>query len=135
MSKRKTPIPEAGVCVDALVVHVLDGDTLRVRVTREFDVRILDCWAPETRSSIPEERAKGAAAAERVRELVGGRSVRVFVPNGDETRLFDQLTFSRVLGHVYVDGQSLADRLYAEGLSARTKDEQRELFGPGRYSG
>jgi hypothetical protein len=47
MGENKEPQP--GWTTAGEVVAVKDGDTVRVRLTREFDVRLLDCWAAESR--------------------------------------------------------------------------------------
>jgi hypothetical protein len=47
MGENKEPRP--GWTTAGEVVAVKDGDTVRVRLTREFDVRLLDCWADESR--------------------------------------------------------------------------------------
>jgi len=126
-------VPQPGVCLDAVVVDVIDGDTVRVEVKRTFDVRLLDCWCPESRTKDDAEKARGLAAKERTKALVGGRLVRVLIPAGDPTRLLDVTTFGRVLGRIFVDGKNLAQQLVKEGLAAVSKEDQAAIFGKGRY--
>lgn len=130
----KTKPPERGICVDATCVQVIDGDTIRVVIERQVDVRILDLWTPESRTKNPHEKALGLKAKQRTTELCLGKTVRVFIPAGEERELLDGTTFGRALGRVFVDGQLVADVLTDEGLGAATKADQVKQFGPGRYA-
>lgn len=107
--------PPLGYCTRARVARVVDGDTLEVVVTKQLTVRLLDCWAPETRGAGREAGERARAELERV---AAGREAVVFVPAGD---MHDMLTLSRMLAHVWVGGRHLASHMVARGLATAEK--------------
>jgi endonuclease YncB( thermonuclease family) len=125
-----TPCPARGLTVDAEVIKIVDGDTIDCRVQFDFRVRLLDCWAPESRTLDLAEKSRGLAAKGYMLELADGQAVRVFVP-GSGT-LGEILTLDRVLGRVYVltDGEpSEADlpfQMVEAGHATTTKKEPNE---------
>lgn len=98
--------PAPGLTIDCKVVSVVDGDTIEVEVTRRCRVRLLDCWAPESRTSDPAEKKVGLAAKLHLAGVAIGKQARLFVPTADATRVGDVFTFDRVLGHVWLDGET-----------------------------
>ena len=94
------PCPERGLSVNAEVIKIVDGDTIDCRVTLDFRVRLLDCWAPESRTRDLAEKQRGLAAKGYMLDLADGKAVRVFIP-GSGT-LGEMLTLDRILGRVYV---------------------------------
>ena len=95
-------VPETGLTIDARVVRVIDGDTVVVETTLQHTVRLLDCWAPETRTRDLEEKAKGLKAKKHVQELLDacGNKVRLHVP-GHDGQLSKLTTIGRVLGRLW----------------------------------
>jgi endonuclease YncB( thermonuclease family) len=125
-----TPCPERGLSVNAEVIKIVDGDTIDCRVTLDFRVRLIDCWAPESRTRDLEEKARGLAAKGYMLELADGQAVRVFIP-GSGT-LGEVLTLDRILGRVYVltDGEpseaDLSFQMVEAGHATTTKKEPNE---------
>lgn len=106
--------PPLGWTTWAEVVDVHDGDTVRVRVTREIDVRMEDCWAPELRDpGGPESRGNLMAYAPL------GERLYLFVPGSERGRLSDEFTFGRVVGRLYTVGGQDLSRMQVEDGHAR----------------
>ena len=111
--------PANSLTLDARCIRVIDGDTIEVESKVVYRVRILDCWAPESRTSDVVEKQRGLRSKARMVQLVDGKPVRVSIPlTGDLT---DSATLGRVLGHVWLDDKSLAEIMVAEGLATKTK--------------
>ena len=103
----QTVIPPRGITFDARVLRVIDGDTLEVETSITHRIRLLDCWAPETRlgrSTDEADKQRGLAAAAYMQALLArcDNRVRVHVPgNGGELSEFT--TMGRLLGRVWRD--------------------------------
>lgn len=127
--------PQPGWITVGKVVRVKDGDTVKVRITREIDVRLLGVWAPESRrdprikNRIDQEAAKlrGIAAKEHLTRVALGKRCVVMIPtqtDGDDettTDVGDVFSLSRALGRVWVDGQDLSELQVERGYATRTK--------------
>ena len=126
--------PQPGWITVGEIVAVKDGDTVKVRITREIDVRLVGCWADESRrdprikSDIDREAAKlrGIAAKEHLRRVALGKQCVLMIPtqtDGDETTsdVGDVFSLSRALGRVWVDGQDLSELQVERGYATRTK--------------
>ena len=125
--------PQPGWITVGKVVKVKDGDTVKVRITREFDVRLLGVWAPESRrdprikNRIDRDAAKlrGIAAAEHLRRVALGKRCVLMIPtqaDDDETSdVGDVFSLSRALGRVWVDGQDLSELQVERGYATREK--------------
>jgi len=117
--------PSPGLTIDAHVVRVIDGDTIVCETRIRYHVRLLDCWAPESRTTDREEKQRGLASKRRLVELVELRPVRVHIPGG--RTLGDVITFDRVLAHVWrvhegtPDTVSLNRHMVLEGLATKVK--------------
>lgn len=109
-------VPPIGWTTHATVSRVIDGDTLRVEVTRTIDVRLEDCWAPELRSE------GGALSKANLEELCGGSSVVLFVPASAGDELRDIFTFGRVVGRVYCNGVDVSEAQVSAGHATRTRE-------------
>lgn len=96
--------PPLGHTVACRVAAVIDGDTIEVEVVRRVRVRLLSCWAPETRTLDEREKEQGLEAKAALSALALGRDATLFVPTADAPRLGDVWSFDRVLGHVWLDG-------------------------------
>ena len=117
--------PSTGLTIDGQCVRVIEGDTIGVETRTQYHVRLIDCWAPESRTSDIAEKQRGLRSKNRMIQLAEGRAVRVSIPlTGDMT---DVTSMSRVLGRVWlnVDGIPQAEDLSAvmvnEGLATKTK--------------
>jgi micrococcal nuclease len=98
-------------------IRVIDGDTFEHRGEK---IRIADIDTPEVRGNCAEERSLAARATSRARELLRAGPFELHpIPGRDEDR------YGRKLRIVVRNGQSIGDRLVAEGL-ARTWTGRRE---------
>lgn len=94
--------PQRGLTTEALITRVIDGDTVEVQpllpVTR---IRLLDCWAPETRTKDLDQKTRGIDAKNHLRHLLmDGQRVLIEIPGNQN--LDETLTFGRVLGRVWI---------------------------------
>ena len=126
--------PQPGWTTVGEVVAVKDGDTVKVRITREIDVRLLDCWSAESRrdprikSHIDQEAAKlrGIAAKEHLRRVALGKQCTLMIPThvdgeGVITDVSDVFSLSRALGRVWVDGKDISELQVERGYATATK--------------
>jgi len=100
----------AGTFTQALVVHVIDGDTIKVRLDGSgHTIRYIGIDAPERGAPL------GAAATAFNRDLVGGETVYL------ETDISETDEFGRLLRYVYLaDGTFVNAEMVRQGL-ARAK--------------
>ncbi len=94
------------------VLRVVDGDTIVVEGGEH--VRYLGVDAPETQGT-PE--CYGREAAERNRQLVEGKRVRLEADRRDRDR------YGRLLRWVWVDGTLVNEQLIREGYATVYRDE------------
>lgn len=116
--------PPLGITARCSVVNVVDGDTLDIELRVPMRIRLLDCWAPESRTTDPVEKAKGLAAKKALVELTEHRvHGQVFIPTGTASSIKDVLTLDRLLGKVWMDGQNfdLSTAQVIEGYASTTK--------------
>lgn len=99
--------PANGYATDCKITRVIDGDTVVVEIKQSFHVRLLQCWAPESRTKDLEEKAKGLAAKENLQSLVDQEDqATLFVPlSGDLT---EAMTLGRVLGYLWRKGDDVS---------------------------
>lgn len=116
IEQRRAPQPQ--LALPCRVVEVVDGDTVRVEIKIQASVRMLDCWAPETRGG---ERQAGEASRDHLTAAAQGRDALLTIPLGGAARLDDLFTFGRVLGRVSVDGQDLSKLQVESGHATRQK--------------
>jgi endonuclease YncB( thermonuclease family) len=113
--------PPLGLTARAVVDRVIDGDTLCLTISLPFCVRLRDCWAPEIHGA---ERPAGLVAKEQLERMAPvGSHVRVNIPTGDVNALGGILTFGRVLGDVWRDGdqESLSELMVGAGFATVDK--------------
>lgn len=118
------PPPALGYVTRCRVVEVIDGDTLEVEVVKRVRVRLLDCWAPESRTKDVAEKQKGLIAKAHLRQIAEGQPGVLFVAGHETCEVGDSLTLGRVLGQVWVDAntkQSLAEQQVANKLASTRK--------------
>lgn len=116
------PSPTPAGLEEALVINVVDGDTIDVLIDgREFRVRYIGIDTPETVDPRRPLECFGREASERNRGLVEGRTV------GLERDVSEIDRFGRLLRYVWTDpsigsGQALMvnARLVEEGYAAAT---------------
>ncbi len=124
--------PPKGITTDCKVVRVVDGDTVDIEITRTLRIRLLDCWAPETRSSDPNEKAKGYDSKKYLHNLLNekfyndlaarkSKQVTLFIPADEKGEIKDNFTFSRVLGRLFVDGQDVSELMVKAGKATEKK--------------
>lgn len=117
--------PPRGLTLDASIVRVIDGDTVVCESRFVYHVRLLDCWAPESRTKDPDEKQRGLASKARLVEIADQQPVRLHIPAGRS--LADVITFDRVLGYVWLthDGTpelvSINERMVADGFATQEK--------------
>lgn len=113
--------PPAGVVFRGECVRVIDGDTIDVSTNVILRIRLLDCWAPESRTKDLDEKRRGLAAKQRLKELIDGKPIRVSIPTGET--LGDSLTLGRVLGHVWIgdNDHTVNQQMVDEGHATATK--------------
>jgi len=125
--------PPTGLTTRVTVTRVIDGDTVEVEIRHRVRVRLLDCWAMESKSDprLPEQgreaaKARGLAARDNLKALCDGREVILHVPtdgSGDVSKLW---TMGRVLERVWVDGsdKSLSELQVEAGHATTEKPEE-----------
>jgi endonuclease YncB( thermonuclease family) len=123
--------PEPSWITRATCIRVIDGDTIEVELRRVIRVRMLDCWAPESRSDnrLPEDqresqKKKGLDSKKNLQELCEGKTVIVQIPSSDEVGHL--ITLGRWLGHVWLDGdeESLSEKQVRGGFAEKNKPER-----------
>lgn len=114
---------EPSIVLPAECIRVIDGDTIVVRSSILYHVRLIDCWAPESRTKNTAEKAKGLLSKARMAELAQkGNKLTVAIPIGDD--LSDSITLGRILGRVWLeDGRELSEIMVTEGLATKSKIE------------
>jgi endonuclease YncB( thermonuclease family) len=117
-----TAAPTPQWTTSARCIRVIDGDTIEVEIRRTMRIRLLDCWAPESRTKDADEKRLGLAAKERLRRIEGSEVI-VQIPLSGTGDLSQVMTLGRVLGHVWVAGESesVNEQQVREGFAARTK--------------
>jgi endonuclease YncB( thermonuclease family) len=124
--------PPRGITTDCKVVRVIDGDTVDVAITRTVRVRLLDCWAPETRTKDAKEKVKGIESKKYLNNLLKQvfyndlaarkqKKITLFIPADEQGELKDNFTFSRVLGRLFVDGEDVSERMVESGKATKDK--------------
>lgn len=122
--EQAAPVP--AWTTEAEVVSVHDGDTFTVDIKRRFEVRVIDCWAPEVHKDA--EREAGLKSRDHLIKLLeqGGKKVIVSVPGVMRKRdgyydPGDSTSISRILAHVWIDGDDwpLNERMIAAGHAKR----------------
>ena len=104
----------------AKIIKVVDGDTVDVIIDCGFSmytqqrVRLLGINTPETRTKDLEEKERGIAAKERLKELIKLSKNHCII----QTSLDKKGKYGRLLGVLYnkaVDSRAFNDILVAEG--------------------
>ena len=121
--------PNAAVIMDGKVVDVHDADTVTVAVTTYYQVRLLDCWAPEVTGI---EKPMGLESKAHLKALLdkNGPDVRLEFLNGPQD--WKNTTLGRRLGTIWPAGKPQApsynQQLVTDQYAAPTKAELAELM-------
>lgn len=114
--------PPYGLCLPCRCIRVIDGDTVIVSLpgsSREWTIRLLDCWAPEM------DTPQGRRARDfLVHHLDDVDDLAIFVPAPkNPIRVLQSLvSFDRVLAHVFLpDGRDISSIMVAGGLATKDK--------------
>lgn len=93
--------PPLGLTLPCTVLKAHDGDSITVEVRVVANVRLTKCWAPEL------SQPGGIESRDNLARAVLGMKGRLLVPMDDDVgNLAAMFTFGRVLGDVWVDGDS-----------------------------
>lgn len=115
---KKTKIVE-----EAKVISVIDGDTIKVSVTKEFNVRLLDCWAPEITGPNKDSGLNSKRYLESI--LKSGDKIIVEIPTTN--RFEDSVSLGRMLGYVWKDlnndgkDDNISENIVKSGFATKTK--------------
>ncbi len=108
---------ELGLSTKVHSINNIDGDTVRVTVLVEFDVRLL----PETgRYDAPEishpknaeEKRRGLEVEEYLRKKLTEADIddiTVFIPFRGRGKIGDNMTLNRPKGKIYIKGENVID--------------------------
>ena len=100
--------------IDATVVRVIDGDTIRVRVQgKEYTVRLIGADTPETKHPTEAVQRFGQKASAYTKAVLEGKTVTLEADPTGDTR--DR--YGRLLRYVHLDGQNFNARLIREGYA------------------
>ena len=98
--------------IDATVVRVIDGDTIRVRVQgKQYTVRLIGVDTPETVHPTKAVQHFGAEASAFTKAALEAKTVTLEADPTGDTR--DR--YGRLLRYVHLDGQNFNARLIREG--------------------
>ena len=105
-----------GITVSGQHIYVIDGDTFDLNGTR---IRVAGIDAPETHPSrCPQEAALGAAATQKLAELLRGRPLWISGIKVDR--------YGRNVAYVRVNGEDVADAMIGSGLARNYDGKQRQ---------
>lgn len=111
------PQPPLVLCVPCAIHKMHDGDTAtEATITLDIQIRYLKCWAPELSEA-------GGPEARDAAKLAEGKKGRLMIPLEGIHNIAELLTFGRVLGEFYPDGQeeSESERLVRLGYATSKK--------------
>jgi len=128
--------PPYGVCLPCRVEKVHDGDTVHVRVydpktghtgLTVLQVRLLDCWAPELKSKVAGEAARGLKAKEFLESLLADEDkIAVFIPLQPGWSILSITTLGRVLGRLFIGTEEVAPIMIRHGHATAKKPAARK---------
>jgi endonuclease YncB( thermonuclease family) len=91
---------EEGVCLDAKITRILDGDTVEVSVTIPMRIRLLGVDVAEKNTEL------GKKAIQFVSSFLN-KDCKIYVPLNTKN-LLDATQLGRVLGQIWIDGKNLS---------------------------
>lgn len=105
-------VPSVTMPVEIVSVH--DGDSVRVKASIEFPVRLLNCWAPELKAP------GGVASRDNLRALLPiGSTQLVTIPVRDD--MSQMLSLDRVLGDIITSEGRASELQVNSKFAERTK--------------
>lgn len=112
--------PPHGVCLPCQLDRVIDGDTVSVRcLDRIWHVRLLECWAPETRGP---EKPEGLESKSFLEDLLAEEEdLSVFIPHAEHGNMMHAFTMGRILGRLFVGTEDVSAIMVRHGLARVTK--------------
>lgn len=122
--------PDPAWTTEAKVVSIYDGDTLTVEIARRFEVRIIDCWAPELDGKTPRERELARKSRDNLQGMVNAAGDKITVSVPAVIRKSDgfydpgsSTTLTRIAGKVWMAGDKwpVNERQIAAGHATREK--------------
>lgn len=103
--------------------RVRDGDTIEVKIPGSsliWPIRLIDCWAPETKGS---EKELGLRAKDYVEGvLMQGDPLTLQIPTPDDWNVLASLTFDRVPGYLWVGASLLNEMVVKSGHATSTRE-------------
>lgn len=114
-----TDCPPPGITLDGTVLRVIDGDTIVVVSAIEYQVRLIDCWSPESRTTDKAQKSRGLKSKARMVELTTGKPVRIHLPGHSD--LTDMTTLGRVLGRAWILHSGIPAREDLSSIMVREK--------------
>lgn len=91
--------PELAITEYAVIANIHDGDTVSIRFTKEYPIRLLNCWAPEITGK---EKADGLKAKEYLQSILKpGDKIIVQIPTTEKFQ--DSVSLGRILGNIWKD--------------------------------
>lgn len=118
--------PRLGWATVVKVVDVIDGDTIKIKIEKEINVRITDDEGtfntPETRRPADdEERDKGKEATDYLSKLIfagGNDKVVLFIPTDGSNKISDIFSIgSRLVGHIFINGVDVTKLMTEAGYN------------------
>lgn len=114
-----------GIIFPGKVVNVVDGDTVDVEIRRVIRIRMLDCWAPESRTRDLAEKKEGLAAKDALTKVISGRNVIVQVPIDRDAKFGESMSMGRVLARI-IDEENNTDYskyMVTNGFATKEKED------------
>lgn len=92
---------EEGVCLDAKISRVLDGDTVEVTICMPLRIRLLGV-------DVAEKNTELGQAGKKFVEQFTGEVCKIYVPLNSKN-ILDATQLGRVLGQIWINGKNLSD--------------------------
>jgi len=105
--------PSRSGLIPVELVKTIDGDTIKVRYEgKEQNLRYLLIDTPETNHPQLGKQPFGQRAKERNQELMNSGKLEIEFDIGEQVD-----KYGRLLAYVYIDGESIQEKLIEEGLA------------------
>ena len=116
--------PPIGWTTSSKIKRCIDGDTTIVAIEKILNIRLIDCWTPETRTKDLKEKKRGLFCKKKLQQFLNNKqNVITYIPADQEGQIKDVFSLSRVLGRIFVNEQDISEIMVARGYAARTKKE------------
>lgn len=118
--------PNYGMTFPCELHKIRDGDTVVVRLRSDgllWPIRLIDCWAPETRGASREAGLAAKHHAEAI--LLAAKEMAVYIPfPGPVDCITKLLTFDRIPGYLFVSPcETLNELMVAAGHATKYKNQ------------